>query len=74
MLTSSAKICACFALWCFGLQWTDRRPIISENAAVEDKTGHAMLHTLFGKALSLNCNFYVEYHVLDLLMDKNGVC
>jgi len=29
-----------------------------------------MLHTLFGKSLSLNCNFYVEYHVLDLIMDK----
>jgi len=43
-------------------------------AAVEDKTGHAMLHTLFGKALSLNCNFFVEYYVVDLLMDKSGTC
>ena len=32
-----------------------------------------MLHTLFGKALSMDCNFYVEYHVIDLIMEK-GKC
>ncbi|KAL8450948.1 hypothetical protein Emed_002247 [Eimeria media] len=32
--------------------------------------GHAMLHTLFGRALSHSCNFFVEYFALDLLMEK----
>ena len=33
-----------------------------------------MLHTLFGRALGYNCIFFVEYFVLDLLMDAQGVC
>jgi succinate dehydrogenase/fumarate reductase flavoprotein subunit len=32
-----------------------------------------MLHTLFGRSLKYNCNFFIEYFVLDLIMD-NGVC
>ena len=28
-----------------------------------------MLHTMFGRALGYNCNFFVEYFVLDLIMD-----
>ncbi|KAL8274957.1 hypothetical protein Esti_001157 [Eimeria stiedai] len=39
-------------------------------AAAADRTGHAMLHTLFGRALSHSCNFFVEYFALDLLMEK----
>ncbi|OMJ78787.1 hypothetical protein SteCoe_21314 [Stentor coeruleus] len=42
-------------------------------AAVADRTGHSMLHTLFGRALGYNCIFFVEYFVLDLLM-VNGEC
>lgn len=42
--------------------------------AVADRTGHAMLHTLFGKSLAFNCTFFVEYFGLDLLFDKDGVC
>lgn len=30
-----------------------------------------MLHTLFGRALGYNCNFFVEYFVLDLIMENN---
>jgi succinate dehydrogenase (ubiquinone) flavoprotein subunit len=37
--------------------------------AVADRTGHSMLHTLFGRALGYNCSFFVEYFALDLLMD-----
>lgn len=43
-------------------------------AAVADRTGHSMLHTLFGRALGYNCIFFVEYFVLDLIMDDKGVC
>jgi succinate dehydrogenase (ubiquinone) flavoprotein subunit len=42
-------------------------------AAVADRTGHSMLHTLFGRALGYNCVFFVEYFVLDLIM-VNGEC
>mmetsp|Transcript_26548 Transcript_26548/g.26200 ORF Transcript_26548/g.26200 Transcript_26548/m.26200 type:complete len:508 (+) Transcript_26548:347-1870(+) len=42
-------------------------------AAVADRTGHSMLHTLFGRALGYNCMFFVEYFALDLIMVE-GVC
>jgi len=32
-----------------------------------------MLHTLFGKALGYDCTFFVEYFVLDLIMEE-GIC
>jgi succinate dehydrogenase (ubiquinone) flavoprotein subunit len=43
-------------------------------AAVADRTGHSMLHTLFGRALGFNCKFFVEYFALDLIMDDNNEC
>jgi succinate dehydrogenase (ubiquinone) flavoprotein subunit len=43
-------------------------------AAVADRTGHSMLHTLFGQALRMNCKFFVEYFVIDLMMDPEGRC
>lgn len=39
-----------------------------------DRTGHSMLHTLFGRALGYNCIFFVEYFLLDLIMDDKGNC
>ena len=42
--------------------------------AVADRTGHSMLHTLFGRALGHNCSFFVEYFALDLIMDEEGAC
>lgn len=42
--------------------------------AVADRTGHAMLHTLFGRSLAYNCTFFIEYFGLDLIMDSQGVC
>lgn len=41
--------------------------------AVADRTGHSMLHTLFGRALGYNCTFFVEYFALDLIME-DGEC
>uniref|UniRef100_A0A7S0UQ10 Succinate dehydrogenase [ubiquinone] flavoprotein subunit, mitochondrial n=1 Tax=Polytomella parva TaxID=51329 RepID=A0A7S0UQ10_9CHLO len=43
-------------------------------ACAADRTGHAMLHTLYGQAMRRDCNFYVEYFALDLIMDNEGVC
>eukprot|EP00918_Siedleckia_nematoides_P072053 GHVU01157416.1.p1 GENE.GHVU01157416.1~~GHVU01157416.1.p1 ORF type:complete len:642 (+),score=128.74 GHVU01157416.1:39-1928(+) len=42
-------------------------------AAAADRTGHAMLHTLYGQALSHDCQFFIEYFALDLIMDE-GEC
>jgi len=42
--------------------------------AAADRTGHAMLHTLYQQSLKHNCEFFVEYIALDLIMDENGAC
>ncbi len=41
--------------------------------AAADRTGHAMLHTLYGAAMKHDVKFFVEYFALDLIMD-GGVC
>jgi succinate dehydrogenase (ubiquinone) flavoprotein subunit len=38
-------------------------------AAAADRTGHAILHTLYGMALKHDCLFFIEYFALDLLLD-----
>ena len=42
--------------------------------AAADRTGHAMLHTLYGAALKHSAEFFVEYFVIDLIMDDEGHC
>jgi succinate dehydrogenase / fumarate reductase, flavoprotein subunit len=42
--------------------------------AAADRTGHAMLHTLYQQSLKHNCEFFVEYFALDLIMDEEGAC
>ncbi|MDB5471265.1 MAG: succinate dehydrogenase flavoprotein subunit [Caulobacter sp.] len=46
---------------------------IQRTCAAADRTGHAMLHTMYGQALRKNVEFFVEYFALDLIMDE-GVC
>jgi len=46
---------------------------IKRTCAVADRTGHAILHTLYGQALKHKTKFFIEYFALDLLM-KNGEC
>jgi len=46
---------------------------IQRTCAAADRTGHAILHTLYGQALKRKTEFFIEYFVLDLLM-KNGEC
>ncbi|TPX73206.1 succinate dehydrogenase [Chytriomyces confervae] len=42
-------------------------------AAVADRTGHSLLHTLYGQSLRHNTTFFIEYFALDLIME-NGEC
>ncbi|MEQ9684471.1 MAG: succinate dehydrogenase flavoprotein subunit [Rhodospirillales bacterium] len=42
--------------------------------AAADRTGHAMLHTLYQQSLAHNAEFFVEYFALDLIMSDDGVC
>ena len=42
--------------------------------AAADRTGHAMLHTMYGQALRHSAEFFIEYFALDLIMDDEGRC
>ncbi len=42
--------------------------------AAADRTGHAILHTLYQQALKHGTTFFIEYFVLDLIIDADGVC
>ena len=42
--------------------------------AAADRTGHAILHTLYQQSLKHGVEFFVEYFVLDLIMDDEGAC
>ena len=46
---------------------------IQRTCAAADRTGHAMLHTLYGQSLRHDVDFFIEYFALDLIME-NGVC
>ncbi len=47
--------------------------IVQRTCAAADRTGHAILHTLYGQALKQKTEFFIEYFALDLIM-KNGQC
>ena len=47
--------------------------IVQRTCAAADRTGHAILHTLYGQALKHRTEFFIEYFALDLLM-KDGEC
>jgi succinate dehydrogenase / fumarate reductase flavoprotein subunit len=42
--------------------------------AAADRTGHAILHTLYQQSLKHDVEFFVEYFALDLIMDDDGIC
>jgi succinate dehydrogenase / fumarate reductase flavoprotein subunit len=48
--------------------------IAQRTCAAADRTGHAMLHTMYGKALSHSAKFFIEYFAIDLIMDDAGRC
>ena len=47
---------------------------VQRTCAAADRTGHAILHTLYGQSLRHATEFFIEYFVLDLIMDEDGVC
>ncbi|MCA1243182.1 succinate dehydrogenase flavoprotein subunit [Stappia stellulata] len=49
-------------------------PPVQRTCAAADRTGHAILHTLYGQSLKNNAEFYIEYFALDLIMSEDGVC
>ncbi len=49
-------------------------PPVQRTCAAADRTGHAILHTLYGQSLRHNAEFYIEYFAVDLIMSDDGVC
>ncbi len=60
----------------FGGMTTDygNGPPAQRTCAAADRTGHAILHTLYGQALRNSTEFFIEYFAIDLIMDQEGVC
>jgi len=54
-------------------QYGDGSPAMRACAAA-DRTGHAILHTLYQQSLKHDAEFFIEYFALDLIMDQEGVC
>jgi len=49
-------------------------PAVQRTCAAADRTGHAILHTLYGQSLKNNAEFYIEYFAIDLVMSEDGQC
>ncbi len=60
----------------FGVHTTEfgEGPPVQRTCAAADRTGHAMLHTLYGQSLKNNAEFYIEYFATDLIMSDDGQC
>jgi succinate dehydrogenase / fumarate reductase flavoprotein subunit len=50
------------------------KQMAQRTCAAADRTGHAILHTLYQQCIKHGTEFFVEYLALDLLMDEDGVC
>ena len=49
-------------------------PPVQRTCAAADRTGHAILHTLYGQSLKNNAEFFIEYFAIDLIMTEDGIC
>jgi len=49
-------------------------PPVQRTCAAADRTGHAILHTLYGQSLKHHAEFFIEYFAIDLIMSDDGVC
>jgi succinate dehydrogenase / fumarate reductase, flavoprotein subunit len=49
-------------------------PPVQRTCAAADRTGHAILHTLYGQSLKQKAEFYIEYFAIDLIMAEDGTC
>jgi succinate dehydrogenase / fumarate reductase flavoprotein subunit len=47
---------------------------VQRACAAADRTGHAILHTLYQQSLKHNAEFFVEYFAIDMIMDPDGTC
>ena len=59
----------------FGGMTTDfgKGPAAQRTCAAADRTGHAMLHTLYGQSLRYSAEFFIEFFAIDLIME-DGAC
>ncbi len=59
----------------FGGMTTDYgKGTAQRTCAAADRTGHAILHTLYGQAVRNRTEFFIEYFAIDLIMDEDGRC
>ncbi|ODT76284.1 MAG: succinate dehydrogenase flavoprotein subunit [Pelagibacterium sp. SCN 64-44] len=49
-------------------------PPVQRTCAAADRTGHAILHTLYGQSVKNDAQFFIEYFALDLIMGEDGAC
>ncbi|SIO40945.1 succinate dehydrogenase subunit A [Rhodovulum sp. ES.010] len=49
-------------------------PPVQRTCAAADRTGHAILHTLYGQSLKQKAEFFIEYFAIDLIMSEDGQC
>ncbi|MEM8596452.1 MAG: succinate dehydrogenase flavoprotein subunit, partial [Pseudomonadota bacterium] len=49
-------------------------PPVQRTCAAADRTGHAILHTLYGQSLKNDAEFFIEYFATDLIMSDDGEC
>jgi len=54
-------------------EFGDGQPV-QRTCAAADRTGHAILHTLYGQSVKNDAQFFIEYFALDLIMGENGEC
>ena len=47
---------------------------VQRTCAAADRTGHAILHTLYGQSVKQNAKFFIEHFALDLIMSDEGEC
>ncbi|MEM9704555.1 MAG: succinate dehydrogenase flavoprotein subunit [Pseudomonadota bacterium] len=47
---------------------------VQRTCAAADRTGHAILHTLYGQSVKQNAKFFIEFIALDLIMNDDGEC
>src|SRR5260221_4235571 len=48
--------------------------IAQRTCAAADRTGHAMLHTMYGQALRHAAEFFIEFFAIDVIVDEEGRC
>ena len=60
----------------FGGHYTDygKGPAVRRSCATADRTGHAILHTLYGQSVRRGAEFFIEYFALDLITNDQGCC